>query len=1088
MSIFNYSEREIKKLDVMAEQILRLDYSMSRLSDVDLFIKTEEFKDKLKNGQSFDDILIEAFAVCREASFRILGKKQYKVQLMGGIAMHQGRVVEMKTGEGKTLTELCPAYLNSLTGKGVHIITVNDYLAKRDKEEMAPLFEFLGISVGLVIQNTENRREEYRKDVIYTTNTDVGFDYLRDNLVFEVQEKVLRRLNYALIDEIDSIFIDEARTPLIISAKGDKPTKLYYYITKLIGKMNESDYDRDYEKDAIVLTESGISKVEKVLELDTIADTRYSEITHVISQALRAQFILEKDKDYIVEDGEVILIDQNTGRIADGRRLSNGLHQCLEAKEGVEIKGESKTLGTITYQNLFKLYKKVSGMSGTVKTEELEFKEIYNLDVVVIPTHKGVRRVDYEDLIYLNKKEKYKAIIKDIINSSRDGRPILVGTISIQDSEILSKLLNELNVEHNLLTAKTKEEEAEIVARAGAKRAITIATSVAGRGTDIKISNEINNLGGLKVIGVERAESERIDNQLIGRAGRQGNNGSSQFYISLDDELFINNSKKDLKKNYDRPDSDYLRKEVKKLQRLVSSKEFQERKDNTKYDEAVNRHRRIIYKERDMILFGKDIRLTVTSMILDVNTKFISELFEKYSEFNRGKLVNFDKQNFYLKLIEEFNKRYNFSFDEVYDYMMGIDDLAEVIQYCTDQIIDYLNRLLELGIIDFKDHLRRNFLLLIDQNWVKHIKGMELLKQRVKNQGYNQKDPVQVYNKESLRLYNEMLDALKFDFVEALFTVVIPSLVEEYENQEQEEEFYEEEPVNYEEESVVYEEEPINNEEEFVNKDIYNEDSDQATDMYDDGDKENISPYVQGEEDNQNLEEFYEHENQKTEDAQEFIDANEDNYNNPGLEFVDSIDEKNSEDEGFEIQEDFENNEYLEASIAEDENNNESEVNYGLIQNRVFTDAELDDFEEAEEISNEQNKELLKVQYKDIRPKYTSERYIVNSSSNNRVEKVENVEVNPNESKNHSSKRQRERYILDHWDDNEILDLYLRAHKRKKTEKKGFWEYIRKQDELYKDKRYELEDTREYSMHTMRKKLREADYEKRMNDLINKRK
>ncbi|MGL5764833.1 MAG: DEAD/DEAH box helicase [Sarcina sp.] len=1074
MSIFNYSEREIKKLDVMAEQILKLEYSMSQLSDVDLFIKTEEFKDRLNKGECFDDFLIEAFAVCREASFRVLGKKQYKVQLMGGIAMHQGRVVEMKTGEGKTLTEVCPAYLNSLTGKGVHIITVNDYLAKRDKEEMAPLFEFLGISVGLVIQETENRREEYRKDVVYTTNTDVGFDYLKDNLVFEVKDKVLRRLNYALIDEIDSIFIDEARTPLIISAKGDKPTKLYYYITKLIGKMNKRDYERDYEKDSIVLTETGISKVEKVLELDTIADIRYSEITHVISQALRAQFILEKDKDYIVENGEVILIDQNTGRIAEGRRLSNGLHQCLEAKEGVEIKGESKTLGTITYQNLFKLYKKVSGMSGTVKTEELEFKEIYNLDVVVIPTHRGIQRIDYEDLIYLNKKEKYKAIIRDIINTSRGSRPILVGTISIQDSEVLSKLLSELNISHNLLTAKTKEEEAEIVAKAGAKNAITIATSVAGRGTDIKISDEVNRLGGLKVIGVERAESERIDNQLIGRAGRQGNNGSSQFYISLDDELFVNNSKKDLKKSYDKPDSEHLRKEVKKLQKLVSSKEFQERKDNTKYDEAVNRHRRIIYKERDMILFGKDIRLTVTSMILEVNTKFISELFEQYSEVNRGKLVSFDKENFYLKLIEEFNRRYNFSFDEVYDYMLGIDDLAQVIQYCTDQIIDYLNRLLELGIIDFKEHLRRNFLLLIDQNWVKHIKAMELLKQRVKNQGYNQKDPVQVYNKESLRLYNEMLDSLKFDFVEALFTVVIPSLVEEYENQQQEEIYEDVEEIQ----------------EEFIEEQPYNENEEQVEYI------EDVLEYIEEipvEENEQ--QEVYENEQQNVYD-EEFENEQQNSYNDeneveyPIVETEENLEENNLEN----IQEDFEalnnfeeeGNQYLEDSNEEideennSKNNNDVKINYGLVQNRTFTDEELDSFEDNDSENND-----LQEEFKNLRPKYTSEKFVVNSASNNRVEKIQ---VQNNDSKNHSSKRQRERYILDHWDDNEILDLYLRAHKRKKSEKKGFWEYIRKQDELYKDKRYELEDTREYSMHTMRKKLREADYEKRMNDLFNKRK
>ncbi|MGL5616249.1 MAG: preprotein translocase subunit SecA [Sarcina sp.] len=780
MSILNYDNKELKKLEKLSDEIIGLEEEMAKLSDENLSLKTFEFCKRLSAGESLDDILVEVFAVCREVSFRVLGKKHYKVQLMGGIAIHQGRVVEMKTGEGKTLTELCPAYLNALTTRGVHIITVNDYLAKRDKEEMEPFFRFLKLSVGLVIEETENRRFEYRKDIVYTTNNEIGFDYLKDNLVRERREKSLRRLNYAIIDEIDSILIDEARTPLIISAAADESTDIYKYVNDVIKDLDKEDYEIDFEDKTIVLSESGMEKVEKKLSKGILANTELSEFTHLIGQALRANYILKKDKDYIIENGEVILIDENTGRIANGRRLSNGLHQCIEAKEGVEIKGEDKTLATITYQNLFSLYNKISGMSGTVKTEEEEFKEIYNLDVVVIPTNNPVKRIDNKDLIYKNKVFRNSAIIQDIIETKNTGRPVLVGTLSINESEKISKILTREGIKHNLLTAKNKEEEAKIISRAGERGAVTISTNMAGRGTDIKVSKEIDDIGGLKVIGVGRAESIRIDNQLIGRTGRQGNNGTSQFYISLRDDLIAKNSKKNIHKLFDGVKSAAIRKEIFNLQRIEASKSYESRKEVAKYNEAINRHRGIIYRERDLIVFGKDIRLTITNMMIDINREIINEQLEKYGITNIAKVNWYKKKVFFTALLEIFSEKYNYEFENIVDNYKYKDfnNTNEIIAFFTDSIIDYFNELIGLDILDFQNHVRNNFLVIIDENWVKHLKAMELLRQRVKNQAFNQRDPMQVYNKESLVLYNNLIKSINDDFIEGLFKVIIPSLLE----------------------------------------------------------------------------------------------------------------------------------------------------------------------------------------------------------------------------------------------------------------------------------------------------------------------
>lgn len=778
----NYDEREIKKLEKKADSIIALDKKISMLSDKELSGMTNIFKKRLSNGETLDDLLVEAFAVCREASYRILGKKQYKVQLMGGIVIHQGRVAEMKTGEGKTLTELCPAYLNALRGKGVHVITVNDYLSERDKEEMEPLFNFLNLSVGLVIESTENRRVEYRKDITYSTNTEIGFDYLRDNIVYEVKDKVMRALNYVIIDEIDSILIDEARTPLIISTVGEESTDIYKYINSIISTLQKSDYEIDREDNTILLNEDGIEKVEKMLNVKNIADVRLSEVNHIIAQSLRANFLMKRDKDYIIRDGEVVIIDEGTGRISEGRRFSDGLHQCLEAKENVEINEEARTLATITYQNLFKLYNKVSGMSGTVKTEEWEFKEIYDLDVVVIQTNKEIKRIDYKDLVYPTKKAKFNAVIRDIISTNEVGRPVLVGTSSIENSEILSRMLNKRGIKHNLLNAKNKAEEAEIVARAGEYGAITIATNMAGRGTDIKITDAINNLGGLRVIGTERAESKRIDNQLIGRAGRQGNNGSSQFYISIEDDLLVNHSKKKFSKKDVKTSIAQIRKEVEKAQRVVGGKNFETRKETVKYNEVINNHRKMIYRERDLILFGQDIRVNITRMILELNSEIVKELAEEYKIKNLNQLSSFNRKIFMGKLLEKLDLHYRYSFEEQYkEYKFNkLSTLDELVVFCTDELIEYFNKLIFLDIINFEEHIKRTMLSIIDENWVRYLNNMELLKQRVRSEVYMQKDPVQVYNKESLNMYNDLIKGIKYDFIEMVFKDIIPEIVMEY--------------------------------------------------------------------------------------------------------------------------------------------------------------------------------------------------------------------------------------------------------------------------------------------------------------------
>ena len=536
----SYSEREVKKLQKLADKIEALDQTMQSLSDYELKAKTDEFKKRLKNGETLDDILPEAFAVCREAAWRVLGMKHYRVQLIGGMVLHQGRIAEMKTGEGKTLVATLPLYLNALTGEGVHLVTVNDYLATRDVEWMGKLYNFLGLSTGCIVHGltSEQRREAYSADITYGTNNEFGFDYLRDNMVIYKEEKVQRKLNFAVVDEVDSILIDEARTPLIISGAGEKSTKFYNVADNFVKQLlAEADYTIDEKANSVMLTDAGVEKAERAFGIDNYADADHLELQHYITQALKANYGMKIDKDYMVKDGQVIIVDEFTGRLMEGRRYSDGLHQAIEAKEGVKIERESKTLATITFQNYFRMYNKLSGMTGTALTEENEFREIYALDVIVVPTNRPIARVDKSDLIYKNTKGKYNAIIEEIIESNKKGQPVLVGTVSIEKSEYLSSLLKKRGVKHKVLNAKYHEQEAEIISHAGELGSVTIATNMAGRGTDIKLGEGVKEVGGLKIIGTERHESRRIDNQLRGRSGRQGDSGESVFYISLEDDL-----------------------------------------------------------------------------------------------------------------------------------------------------------------------------------------------------------------------------------------------------------------------------------------------------------------------------------------------------------------------------------------------------------------------------------------------------------------------------------------------------------------------------------------------------------------------
>lgn len=775
-----YSEREVKKLEKIADKIEELDESMQKLSDDELRAKTDEFKNRLKNGETLDDILPEAFAVCREAAWRTLGMKHYRVQLIGGMVLHQGRIAEMKTGEGKTLVATLPLYLNALTGEGVHLVTVNDYLATRDVEWMGKLYHFLGLSTGCIVHglNSDERRAAYAADITYGTNNEFGFDYLRDNMVIYKEEKVQRELNFAVVDEVDSILIDEARTPLIISGAGEKSTKFYNVADNFVKQLlADTDYTIDEKANSVMLTDSGVAKAEKSFGIDNYADAEHLELQHYITQALKANYGMKRDKDYMVKDDQVIIVDEFTGRLMEGRRYSDGLHQAIEAKEGVKIERESKTLATITFQNYFRMYKKLSGMTGTALTEENEFREIYSLDVIVVPTNKDVARIDKSDLIYKNTKGKYNAIIEDIIECNKKGQPVLVGTVSIEKSEYLSSLLKKRGIKHQVLNAKYHEQEAEIISHAGELGSVTIATNMAGRGTDIKLGEGVKEVGGLKIIGTERHESRRIDNQLRGRSGRQGDPGESVFYISLEDDLMRIFGSERIQGLMDKLgleddeaiDHKMVSKALENAQKKVEGNNFDIRKSLIGYDDVMNMQREIIYKQRLEVLEGKDLRDQINEMIKDIVTDAVKGHLDNITdslEVEIEKLIHYLEDICLPHKLVKVEDLINLSNDEIIKKLL---DILEKIYHEKEE---------EFGEEHFREVERVILLRVVDQKWMDHIDNMDHLKQGIGLRAYKQMDPIQAYQMEGSAMFEEMIEGIKLDTVKFLYHIQIQKPVE----------------------------------------------------------------------------------------------------------------------------------------------------------------------------------------------------------------------------------------------------------------------------------------------------------------------
>ncbi len=797
-----HSEKELKKIYPIVDKIEALDETMQGLSDDELKAKTVEFKDRLEKGETLDDLLVEAFAVVREAASRVLGMKHYRVQLIGGILLHQGRIPEMRTGEGKTLVSTLPAYLNALEGKGVHIVTVNDYLAKRDAEWMGQVHEFLGLKVGVILNGDKNdaRRDAYNCDKNYVNNNELGFDYLRDNMVIYKEHLVQRDLHYAIVDEVDSVLIDEARTPLIISGQSGKSTDLYkmcdYLARRLkrgtasmeISKMdaimgNEIEEDGDYlvdEKDKqVVLTAQGVKEVEQFFHIENYSDAENIDIQHNMIMALRAHALMFKDKDYVVKDDEVLIVDEFTGRIMPGRRFSDGLHQAIEAKENVKVKRETRTLATITFQNFFNKYKKKAGMTGTALTEENEFREIYGMDVVEVPTNLPIKRIDHQDSVFKTKKEKLNAIVDAVAESHEKGQPVLVGTITIEASEELSKMLSKRGIQHKVLNAKFHELEAEIVADAGQRGAVTIATNMAGRGTDIKLVEGVAELGGLKIIGTERHESRRIDNQLRGRSGRQGDPGESKFYLSLDDDLMRLFGSEKVKAVYDAlkiPEGEEIQHKtitnfIEKAQKKIESNNFAIRKNLLEYDQVNNEQREVIYAERRRVLDGENMR--------DVVLKFIQDTVEKYIDTTCSSDLSPDAWE-----IEELNRLLipivPYEKIELTDEEKKSGDVKKLKQRLKEEAV----RIYEAKEAEFPEpeHIReieRVILLkVIDKKWMSHIDDMTQLRQGISLQSYGSRDPLVEYKFAGYDMFNEMTASIQEDTVKMLMHVKIEQKVE----------------------------------------------------------------------------------------------------------------------------------------------------------------------------------------------------------------------------------------------------------------------------------------------------------------------
>lgn len=771
------NEKEIRRLQKTVGVIEALEPQMKALSDSELRAKTDEFKQRLQDGQTLDDILPEAFAVVREASVRTLGMRHFPVQLLGGIVLHQGRIAEMKTGEGKTLVATLPAYLNALTGQGVHIVTVNDYLSKRDREWMGKIYEFLGLKVGLIQHDMDSneRQQAYAADITYGTNNEFGFDYLRDNMVIYKENMVQRGLNYAIVDEVDSILIDEARTPLIISGTGGKSTELYYKADKFAARLTKDvDYEVDEKAKTISLTEEGTHKAERYFNVSNLTDIENTELLHHIIQAIKAHVLMHRDVDYVVKDNEVIIVDEFTGRLMFGRRYSDGLHQAIEAKEGVRVQRESRTLATITFQNYFRMYKKLAGMTGTAKTEEQEFQAIYNLDVVVIPTNKPMIRVDYPDVIYRTEQAKFKAVVEEIAQRHAKGQPVLVGTVSIEKSERLSAMLKERGIPHEVLNAKYHEKEAEIIAKAGQPGAVTIATNMAGRGTDIVLGPGVAEKGGLHVIGTERHESRRIDNQLRGRSGRQGDPGSSRFYLSLEDDLLrlfgserIMGLVDALGMDDDTPiENNILTKQIEAAQKRVEGKNFDIRKQLLEYDNVLNVQRDVIYSQRRQVLEGKDLKDSILEMIKSL----VEEAVSIYTS-NSPHPEEWDIEGLSERLGHLFLPTGALTISDEDKESMTREEFTERLLNIAYDL--YEQREKEIGADTMRELERVVLLKVVDQKWMDHLDDMDQLRDGIGLRAYGQRDPLVEYKREGYEMFEQMIHSIQEDTVRLLYHVKV---------------------------------------------------------------------------------------------------------------------------------------------------------------------------------------------------------------------------------------------------------------------------------------------------------------------------
>ena len=769
------NDKELKRMGKIVEKINSYEEELHNLSDATLAGYTEKFKDRLADGETLDDILPEAFAVVREASSRVLGMRHFDVQLIGGICLHEGKIAEMRTGEGKTLVATLPTYLNALTGKGVHMVTVNDYLAKRDSIEMGRLYNFLGLTVGLIRHDMDfpERKFAYNCDVTFGTNNEYGFDYLRDNMVVDLNQMVQRELNFAIVDEVDSILIDEARTPLIISGPGSKSTDTYVHMAKAVEQLKEGeDYTVDEKQKTVTPADSAVPKVEKILGIKNLYDAENIEMSHCFMAALRAKSLMKRDRDYVIKNGEVVIVDEFTGRLMEGRRYSDGLHQAIEAKEGVEVRRESQTLASITFQNYFRMYNKLGGMTGTAKTEEDEFLKIYKLPVVVVPTNKPVIRIDHPDVIYKTKRAKYKAVANDVERISATGQPILIGTTSIEQSEELSRILDKKGIPHNVLNAKFHEQEAEIIAGAGQEGSVTIATNMAGRGTDIKMGEGVMELGGLYIVGTERHESRRIDNQLRGRSGRQGDPGESRFYLSLEDDLLrlfgsdnIAHIMDRLGMGEDDPiEHKMITKSIENAQKKVEGRNFDMRKHVLEYDDVMNQQRKVIYSERRKVLSGDNLRDHIMNMIDGIieaemnqyaNEKLYPEEWTLDGLIKDAESIYAPKDRMTVESLEEMSR------DEIQEFLHNLADEA------------YKQREELFGEENMRELEKIIMLRVVDNRWMEHLDRMDMLREGIGLLAYGQRNPLVEYKIKSHDMFGQMIDTIQSDIASLMFRVNI---------------------------------------------------------------------------------------------------------------------------------------------------------------------------------------------------------------------------------------------------------------------------------------------------------------------------